>query len=141
MPTAIILALFIVEPGAAGISVEPEPAMGIRAAGTGRLIFEDVKLPAGALLGEADADAFRECVQLGRLGWCALALGTGQRQPGRDAARLEDDDQVWSVRSLGQHRRGARHSRTDRHRLAVFQQPGGAADHQFHGVVVHGVSV
>jgi alkylation response protein AidB-like acyl-CoA dehydrogenase len=71
-------ALLIVEPGAAGISVEPEPAMGIRAAGTGRLIFEDVKLPAGALLAEADANAFRECVQLARLGWCALALGTGQ---------------------------------------------------------------
>ena len=46
-------ALFIVESGTAGISVEPEPAMGIRAAATGRLIFEDVTLPAGALLGEA----------------------------------------------------------------------------------------
>ncbi len=32
----------------------PSPAMGIRAAGTGRLIFEDVKLPAGALLGDGD---------------------------------------------------------------------------------------
>ena len=37
-------ALFIVEPGTAGLAIEPEPAMGLRAAATGRLIFEDVKL-------------------------------------------------------------------------------------------------
>jgi alkylation response protein AidB-like acyl-CoA dehydrogenase len=71
-------ALFIVEPGTAGVSVEPEPGMGIRAAATGRLIFEDVKLPAAALLGSADAEIYRECTQLGRLAWCAVATGTGQ---------------------------------------------------------------
>jgi alkylation response protein AidB-like acyl-CoA dehydrogenase len=69
-------ALFIVEPGGAGLSIEPEPAMGIRAAATGRLLLENVKLPADAQLG--DAGAFAECVQLGRLAWCALAVGTGQ---------------------------------------------------------------
>jgi alkylation response protein AidB-like acyl-CoA dehydrogenase len=68
--------LFIVEPGGAGLSIEPEPAMGIRAAATGRLLLENVKLPADAQLG--DAGAFAECVQLGRLAWCALAVGTGQ---------------------------------------------------------------
>jgi alkylation response protein AidB-like acyl-CoA dehydrogenase len=71
-------ALFIVEPGTAGISVEPEPGMGVRAAATGRLIFEGVSLPAGALLGEGDPSLYAECVQLGRLGWCALAVGTAQ---------------------------------------------------------------
>jgi alkylation response protein AidB-like acyl-CoA dehydrogenase len=71
-------ALFIVESGTAGVSVEPDPAMGIRAAGTGKLSFEDVKLPEGALLGGADPEVYRDCVALGRLGWCALALGTGQ---------------------------------------------------------------
>ncbi|MFL5829222.1 MAG: acyl-CoA dehydrogenase family protein [Solirubrobacteraceae bacterium] len=70
--------LFVVESKTSGISVEPEPAMGIRAAATGRLIFDDVSLPAGALLGGGDPDVYRECVQLGRLGWCALAVGTGQ---------------------------------------------------------------
>src|SRR5437763_2569236 len=45
-------ALFVVESKTPGISVEAEPAMGLRAAGTGRLIFEDVKLPAAALLGD-----------------------------------------------------------------------------------------
>jgi alkylation response protein AidB-like acyl-CoA dehydrogenase len=52
--------------------------MGIRAAGTGRLTFEDVKLQAGALLGDAHPSVFAEAVQLARLGWCAVALGTGQ---------------------------------------------------------------
>ncbi len=71
-------ALFVVEPGGEGLSVEPEPAMGLRAAATGRLVLERVKLPAGALLGEHGQDTVSECIQLGRLGWCALAVGTGQ---------------------------------------------------------------
>jgi alkylation response protein AidB-like acyl-CoA dehydrogenase len=71
-------ALFIVESKADGLSVEPEPAMGVRAAGTGTLVLENVKLPAGALLGEGDPAVYSECVQLGRLGWCAVAVGTGQ---------------------------------------------------------------
>jgi hypothetical protein len=71
-------ALFIVEAKTRGISVEPDPGMGIRAAATGRLIFEDVQLPATALLGGGERSVFTECVQLGRLGWCALAVGTGQ---------------------------------------------------------------
>ncbi len=71
-------ALFIVEAGTPGLGIEPEPAMGIRAAATGRLILEDVKLSAGALLGDGARDVFAECVQLARLGWCSLAVGTGQ---------------------------------------------------------------
>jgi alkylation response protein AidB-like acyl-CoA dehydrogenase len=71
-------ALFIVESGTAGLSVEPDPGMGIRAANTGKLIFDGVKLPAGALLGSGAREVYAECVQLGRLGWCALAVGTAQ---------------------------------------------------------------
>jgi len=71
-------ALFIVESGTTGLAIEPDPGMGIRAAATGRLILEDVKLPSGALLGDPGRDLMTECVQLGRLGWCALAVGTGQ---------------------------------------------------------------
>ncbi|MGA9858231.1 MAG: acyl-CoA dehydrogenase family protein [Solirubrobacteraceae bacterium] len=70
--------LFIVESRTAGISVEPEPGMGIRAAATSRLILEDVQLPATALLGGGDREIYAECVALGRLAWCALAVGTGQ---------------------------------------------------------------
>ncbi|MBV8943143.1 MAG: acyl-CoA dehydrogenase family protein [Solirubrobacterales bacterium] len=71
-------ALFIVESTTPGIAVEPEPAMGIRAAATGRVSFEQLKLPARALLGEASREIYTECIALGRLGWCALAVGTGQ---------------------------------------------------------------
>jgi len=71
-------ALFIVESKTDGLSIEPEPAMGVRAAGTGSLILEGCKLPAGALLGEGDPDVYAECIHLARLGWCAVALGTGQ---------------------------------------------------------------
>ena len=71
-------ALFLVESGFNGISVEPEPAMGIRAAGTGKLIFDEVNLPAGSLIAEGAPEVFAECIQLGRIGWCALTVGTGQ---------------------------------------------------------------
>jgi hypothetical protein len=71
-------ALFVVESKTAGLSVEAEPAMGVRAAGTGRLILEDCKLPAGALLGDGAQSVYTECVQLGRLGWCAVSVGAAQ---------------------------------------------------------------
>ena len=71
-------ALFLVESKTRGISVEPEPAMGLRAAATGRLIFEDAQLPAAALLGGGGRGVFAECVALARLGWCALAVGAAQ---------------------------------------------------------------
>ena len=70
--------LFIVESKTDGISIEPEPGMGVRAAGTGRLILEDVKLPATALLGGGEPEVYEECLALSRLAWCALAVGTGQ---------------------------------------------------------------
>lgn len=69
-------ALFIIESKSKGLSVEAEPAMGLRAAATGRLILEKVKLPAAALMGKTEA--YAECIRLARLGWCAVATGTGQ---------------------------------------------------------------
>ncbi len=71
-------ALFIVESGTAGVGIEPEPAMGLRAASTGRLVLEDVSISASALLGGSADAAYRDCVRLSRLAWSALALGTGQ---------------------------------------------------------------
>jgi alkylation response protein AidB-like acyl-CoA dehydrogenase len=67
--------LFVVESGTEGVSVEPEPAMGLRAAATGRLILEGA---AAEPLGATHAQAYADCVALGRLGWCALAVGTAQ---------------------------------------------------------------
>jgi alkylation response protein AidB-like acyl-CoA dehydrogenase len=37
-----------------------------------------VKVPAGALIGEGGPEVYADAIQLGRLGWCALAVGTGQ---------------------------------------------------------------
>ena len=69
-------ALFVVESSAAGLSVEAGPAMGIRAAGLGRLTLDKVTVPTTALLG--DSGSYTECVRLSRLAWCGLAVGTGQ---------------------------------------------------------------
>lgn len=69
-------ALFLVESSTPGLTVEADPGMGLRAAGMGRLHLDDVTLPATALLG--DEKSYADCVRLSRLGWCALAVGTGQ---------------------------------------------------------------
>lgn len=75
-------ALFIIESSTSGLSVEREPAMGLRAASTCRLVMDKVMLPATALLGERlgdeQAQTYAECIQLARLGWCALAVGCAQ---------------------------------------------------------------
>ncbi|MFI7586463.1 acyl-CoA dehydrogenase family protein [Spongisporangium articulatum] len=74
-------ALFVVESGSAGLTVESEPAMGLRAAGMGRLLLDKVSVPGDAMIPTTDengASTYTECVRLGRLGWAALALGVGQ---------------------------------------------------------------
>ena len=68
--------LFVVESGAAGIEIEAEPSMGLRAASLSRLVLTDVRVGDLAPLGTTDA--YRECVRLSRLAWCALSLGTAQ---------------------------------------------------------------
>jgi alkylation response protein AidB-like acyl-CoA dehydrogenase len=73
-------ALFVVESGVKGLAVEAEPAMGLRPAATGRLLIDNVTVPASALLGEEDAAAksYVECVNRSRIAWCGLATGTAQ---------------------------------------------------------------
>jgi len=71
-------ALFVVESSTAGLFTEPEPAMGLRAAATGRLILQEVRVPASALLGEGRREVYQECVQRARIAWCALCVGTAQ---------------------------------------------------------------
>lgn len=68
--------LFLVESGAAGLQVEAEPAMGLRAAELSRLVLDGVRVGQIAPLG--DAEDYAECVRLSRLAWCALSLGTAQ---------------------------------------------------------------
>jgi alkylation response protein AidB-like acyl-CoA dehydrogenase len=71
-------ALFIVESKTKGVLIEAEPAMGLRAASTAKLVLSDVVVEADALLGEGRPEVYAECVDLGRIGWCALAVGTSQ---------------------------------------------------------------
>ena len=71
-------ALFLVESKTDGVSIEPEPAMGVRAAATGRLHLDNVELGDDALLGGGEAQAYSECVALARLGWCAVVVGTAR---------------------------------------------------------------
>ena len=71
-------ALFVVEAATQGIHVEPEPAMGLRAAATARVTLDDVNLPEGALLGEGSPEVYAECVHRGRIAWSALTVGTAQ---------------------------------------------------------------
>ena len=70
--------LFLVESGTAGLTVEADPSMGLRAAGLGRLHLDRVAVPASALIGEGRPEVYADCVRLARLGWCALALGASQ---------------------------------------------------------------
>jgi alkylation response protein AidB-like acyl-CoA dehydrogenase len=71
-------ALFLVESDTRGLEIEAEPAMGLRAASLARVVCTDVRLPRRALLGDAAPETYAECVRLSRLGWCAVAIGTGQ---------------------------------------------------------------
>ena len=68
--------LFLVESGTAGVAVEADPSMGLRAAELSRLLLDDVRVAPIALLGSADD--YRDCVRLSRIAWSALAVGTAQ---------------------------------------------------------------
>ena len=71
-------ALFIVEARTDGVYTEPDPAMGLRAAGTCRLVLDDVRLDRTAILAGGAPEVYRECIQRSRLAWCAVAVGTAQ---------------------------------------------------------------
>ena len=68
--------LVIVEPGTVGLTTTDDPAMGIRAAHTGTLHLDGVRVPKAQLLGTA-ADHL-DAVRRGRLAWAAAAVGTSQ---------------------------------------------------------------
>ncbi|MDU7286391.1 acyl-CoA dehydrogenase family protein [Corynebacterium kroppenstedtii] len=73
--------LVIVESDTDGVVVEPDPSMGLRAAGLGRLLLNDVRVPVSNILGGADRSAedresdYRSIIRRSRLGWAALAVG------------------------------------------------------------------
>jgi len=67
--------VFIVESDAKGLQIEAEPAMGIRAAGLGRLHLDGVRVAATAALRDV---VYADLVHRARLAWSALACGTAQ---------------------------------------------------------------
>ncbi|GFG63894.1 acyl-CoA dehydrogenase [Mycobacterium kubicae] len=71
-------ALFIVEAGTKGLTVKPDPSMGIRAAALGQIELSGVSVPLTARLGEDEAsdEDYSDALALARLGWAALAVGT-----------------------------------------------------------------
>jgi alkylation response protein AidB-like acyl-CoA dehydrogenase len=71
-------ALFIVESSTKGLTVTPDPSMGIRAAALGKVELDNVTVPLSARLGEdaATDQDYSEAVALSRLGWASLAVGT-----------------------------------------------------------------
>jgi alkylation response protein AidB-like acyl-CoA dehydrogenase len=71
-------ALFVVESGTKGLSIEDEPAMGLRPAATGKLILEGARVPSTAILGEGKRADYVECVNRARIAWSSLAVGTAQ---------------------------------------------------------------
>ncbi len=56
-------ALFLVESWTAGITIEAEPSMGVRAATLSRLLLDDVEVGSIALLGERDGSTYAEAVR------------------------------------------------------------------------------
>jgi alkylation response protein AidB-like acyl-CoA dehydrogenase len=71
-------ALFIVESTTTGVLTQSEPAIGLRAAGTGELKLEGARVGAGALLADGAAEIYAECIRLARIAWCAMTVGTAQ---------------------------------------------------------------
>jgi alkylation response protein AidB-like acyl-CoA dehydrogenase len=70
--------LFLVPKGAPGLSVKPQPAMGLRAAGLCSLGFDGVELGDDAVLGGADGRGLVDAqavVDHARLAWGAMAVG------------------------------------------------------------------
>jgi hypothetical protein len=71
--------LFLVRRGLPGLTATAVPSMGVRAAGLGTVEFDDVQLERSDLLGETvGTEAFDQIVDLARIAWCAMAVGTSQ---------------------------------------------------------------
>ena len=74
---------FLVPPGATGLAVGPrDPKMGQHGAWTADVVLDDVRVPAGALVGGTEGEGYRtamRCLAHGRLQIAALCVGMAQR--------------------------------------------------------------
>jgi hypothetical protein len=69
---------FIVDKGAAGLTVADEKGMGLNTAQLGELKLEGVEVDASAMLGAGSGFDYEEFTNLSKLGWCALSVGCSQ---------------------------------------------------------------
>ena len=71
-------AMFIVDSDTAGVTIQADRSMGLRAAALGRVELNKVSVPLTARLGGEDGSDsdYSEAIALSRLGWAALAVGT-----------------------------------------------------------------
>ena len=69
--------LFLLDASSAGIQRRAEPAMGLKAAGTARIVLKNVKVPAENRLA-AEHFNYQSFLDHAALAWCALAVGTAQ---------------------------------------------------------------
>lgn len=70
-------ALFLLDAASAGIQRRAEPGMGLKAAGTARILLKGVKVPAANRLA-AEHFNYQSFLDHAALAWCALAVGTAQ---------------------------------------------------------------
>ncbi|QFQ01759.1 Acyl-CoA dehydrogenase [Corynebacterium urogenitale] len=74
----------IIESDTDGLVVEADPSMGLRGAALGRVLLKDVRVPVSNLLGGKDLGSeqreteYAEIIRRARLGWAAMAAGTGE---------------------------------------------------------------
>lgn len=69
--------LFIIEAGTPGLSVRADKGMGLKPCATAALQLSNVQLDKSALLGD-DTFNYQTFLNLCRLGWCSITLGTAQ---------------------------------------------------------------
>ncbi len=70
-------AIFIIEANQQGVGAQDDHCMGVRAAEFGRLILNNVEVPANAKLGDHNF-CYHTFINYAKLGWCGLAIGCGQ---------------------------------------------------------------
>lgn len=68
--------MFLVESTLPGVEKLRDPAMGLRGGSLGRIRLQGVRVNDGAMLG--DSEDYAEAIDLSRLLWCSMAVGTAQ---------------------------------------------------------------
>jgi alkylation response protein AidB-like acyl-CoA dehydrogenase len=81
-PARYRLSCFIIEPGTPGMTVRPLPAVGLAGSGLSEVTYDDVKVPAGNMIGKPGAGAmlFQGSIERERACIFGAALGSMNRE-------------------------------------------------------------